>query len=82
MILGIIFCSGRLVKIIILKILYFNVLMRNGIKKLDYYLIVKKKKIKCCMVIVRRLMIVVVIYKKEMIIKDNMCLVNWCDESR
>lgn len=34
------------------------------------------------MVIVRRLMIVVVKYKKEMIIKDNMCLVNWCDESR
>lgn len=32
-----IFCSGRLVKIIIPKTLHFNVLMRNGIKKSDYH---------------------------------------------
>lgn len=42
----------------------------------------QKKKIKCCMAIARRLMTAAVIYKKEMITKDNTCLVNWCDESR
>lgn len=42
----------------------------------------KKKKIKSCMAIARRLMTAAVIYKKEMITKDNTCLVNWCDESR
>lgn len=81
MTLGTIFCSGRLVKIISPKTLHFNVLMRNGIKKSDYHL-KKKKKIKCCMAIARRLMTAAVIYKKEMITKDNTCLVNWCDESR
>lgn len=34
------------------------------------------------MAIARRLMTAAVIYKKEMITKDNTCLVNWCDESR
>lgn len=42
----------------------------------------KNKKIKCCMAIARRLMTAAVKYKKEMITKDNTCLVNWCDESR
>lgn len=81
MTLGTIFCSGRLVKIIIPKTLHFNVLMRNGIKKCQTT-ISKKKKIKCCMAIARRLMTAAVKYKKEMITKDNTCLVNWCDESR